>query len=175
MKAFNSTLKTGKPLQRKTPLQAKQTLRRHREKREKGLAQRIAESVGTAIKHLKGEAHLLRSEQHRRNVAALACVCCGKAGPSQCAHANATKGMGQKVCDSLTFPACPDCHRAHDQGGVLTKAERWRREWEYVDATRAQLIRRNQWPAEVEVAYQKAIVPLARVVHPETTDKEKAA
>lgn len=108
-----------------------------------------------------------RSEQHRRNVAALGCACCGKSGPSQCAHANATKGMGQKVCDSLTFPACPDCHRAHDQGGVLTKAERWRREWEYVDATRAQLIRRNQWSAEVEIAYQKAIVPLARVVHAE--------
>ena len=166
---WNSTLKPGKPLKRSAwkPSKPARPMFRHREKRGPGLAQRVALEVGTAIKHLKGEAHLLRSEQHRRNVAALACVCCGKAGPSQCAHANATKGMGQKVCDSLTFPACPDCHRAHDQGGVPTKAERWRREWEYVDATRAQLIRRNQWPAEVEAAYQVAIVPLARVVHPE--------
>lgn len=108
-----------------------------------------------------------RSEKHRRNVAALPCACCGKADPSQCAHANATKGAGLKVCDSLTFPLCPDCHRAHDQGGVYTKLERWKREWEYSDYTRALLIRRNQWPAEVEEAYQKAIVPLARVVHAE--------
>lgn len=113
-----------------------------------------------------------RSEKHRRNVAALPCACCGIQNQSQCAHANATKGMGQKVCDSLTFPACPDCHRAHDQGGVLPKAERWRREWEYVDATRALLIRRNQWPAEVEAAYQRAIVPLARVVHSEQKESQ---
>lgn len=46
--------------------------------------------------------------------------------------------------------------------------ERIRREWEYVDQTRAQLIRRNQWSAEVEQAYQLAIVPLARMVHAET-------
>jgi len=167
MKALNSTLKPGKPMQRKTPLQATKPMQRNREKKGKGLAQRIAESLGRAIQHARGESNLLRSEQHRRNVAALACVCCGKAGPSQCAHANATKGAGLKVCDSLTFPLCPDCHRAHDQGGVYTKLERWKREWEFADATRAQLIRRNQWPAEVEIAYQKAIVPLARVVHAE--------
>lgn len=162
---WNSTLKPGKPLQRKTPLQAKQTLRRHREKREKGLAQRIAESVGTAIKHLKGEAHLLRSEQHRRNVAALGCLVTGK--PAQACHVNFSKGMGLKVCDSLCFPLSPELHREHDQGGI-PRMERIRREWEYVDQTRALLIRKNQWPAEVEIAYQRAIEPLARVVHAET-------
>src|SRR5690606_16162925 len=109
----------------------------------------------------------LRSEKHRRNVSQLACVCCGRPGPSQCAHANATKGFGVKACDSLTFPLCPDCHRLHDQGGIYTKSERWRREWEYVDATRAELLYRNQWSAEVEAAYRKAIEPLARVVHGE--------
>jgi len=112
-----------------------------------------------------------RSEKHRRNVAALSCIVCGRFGPSQCAHINFSKGMASKVSDALTFPACPSCHSTHDQGGI-SRQERWKREWEYVDATRALLIRSNQWSSEVEEAYQLAIVPLARVVHPE---KEKAA
>lgn len=157
--SWNSTLKPGKSLQRKAPLRSSGP------KKGKGLAQRIAESLGKAIQHARGESNLLRSEQHRRNVAALACVCCSKVGPSQCAHANATKGMSQKVCDSLTFPLCPDCHRVHDQSGIFTKAERWKLEWEFADATRANLIRRNQWPAAVEAHYQRAIAPLARMVH----------
>lgn len=105
-----------------------------------------------------------RSEKHRRNVASLNCVVCGRHGPSQCAHINHGKGLAMKVCDSLTFPACPQCHTAHDQGG-MERETRWKREWEYVDATRANLIRKNLWPAEVEKAYQVAIQPLARVVH----------
>lgn len=107
-----------------------------------------------------------RSEKHRRLVASLSCAVCSRTGPSQAAHVNFSKGMGSKACDSLTFPACPSCHANHDQGGI-DRQERWKREWEYVDQTRALLIRRNQWPAEVEAAYQVAIVPLARVVHPE--------
>lgn len=106
-----------------------------------------------------------RSEKHRRNVAALPCVSCNHGG-CQCAHANFGKGMGTKVSDALTFPLCPACHRTHDTGGI-PRAARWRREWEYCDFTRARLIRRNQWPAEVEAAYQTAIQPLARVVHGE--------
>ncbi|NYT76629.1 hypothetical protein H0A71_06465 [Alcaligenaceae bacterium] len=105
-----------------------------------------------------------RSEKHRRNVASLPCVVTGRPGPSQCGHANFNKGMSTKVCDSLTFPISPDAHRDHDQGGIA-KQDRWRREWEYVDATRAMLIQRNQWPTEAEEAYQIAIQPLARVVH----------
>lgn len=105
-----------------------------------------------------------RSEKHRRNVAQLDCVCCGRTGPSQAAHINYGKGLALKVCDSLTFPMCPDCHRHHDQGGIA-KADRWRREWEYVDAARSRLIRQNRWMPEVEAAYQVAIQPLSRVVH----------
>ena len=115
-----------------------------------------------------------RSEKHRRLVASLACAVCGRHSRSQCAHINFSKGLALKADDSLTFPACPSCHASHDQGGI-PRIERIRREWEYVDQTRALLIRRNQWTAEVEAAYQKAIQPLARMVHPETTDKEKAA
>lgn len=109
-----------------------------------------------------------RSEKHRRDVAALACVICGRHSPSQCAHINFSKGLSIKADDSLTFPACPDCHRNHDSGGI-PREERWQREWEYVDATRAALIRQNKWGAEVEAHYQTAIVPLARMVHGEAT------
>lgn len=107
-----------------------------------------------------------RSEKHRRNVAAMNCIICGRYGPSQCAHINFSKGLSLKADDSLTFPACPDCHRNHDAGG-MPREIRWKREWEFADATRAQLIRRNQWPAEIEAHYQRAIEPLRRVVHPE--------
>lgn len=159
---WNSTLRPGKSLQRKTPLQSAKPMARNREKKGKGLAQRIADSLGRAIQHARGESNLLRSEAHRRNVSALGCLITGK--PAQACHVNFGKGMGMKVCDSLCFPLSPELHREHDQGGI-PRMERIRREWEYVDQTRAQLIRRNQWPAEVEQAYQKAIAPLARVVH----------
>lgn len=155
-------------LQRKTPLHGKKPISRGAVKKGPGLAQRIAESLGRAIQHARGESNLLRSEQHRRNVAALPCACCGKHGPTQCAHINFGKALGRKVCDSLTFPLCPDCHRHHDQGG-MQRSLRHQLEWEYTDFARAELIRRNQWPAHVEEAYQRAIVPLARVVHPEST------
>lgn len=105
-----------------------------------------------------------RSEKHRRIVASLPCVVCDKWGPSQCAHINFSKSLSSKADDSLTFPACPQCHASHDQGG-MSREERWKCEWEYVDATRANLIRKNLWPADVENAYQVAIQPLARVVH----------
>lgn len=107
-----------------------------------------------------------RSEKHRRLVASLPCVVTGKPGPNQCGHANFGKGMSTKVCDSLTFPISPDAHRYHDQGG-MSREDRWRREWEYVDATRALMIQQNLWSPEAEAAYKIAIQPLARVVHAE--------
>lgn len=155
---WNSTL------QRKTPLKASKPMRRSAGKKGPGLAQRIAQSLGRAIQHARGESSVLRSEAHRRNVAALPCIATGKPGPSQCAHVNFGKGMGLKSCDSLCFPLSPDAHRAHDQGG-MPRQQRLRLEWEYADATGAELIRRNQWPPEIEAAYQKAIQPLARAVH----------
>src|SRR5690606_21011660 len=171
---WNSTFtKPAKPMQRKTPMKAGKPMARGREKRGPGLAQRIAESMGRAIKHARGESNLLRSVEHRQNVAALPCAKCGIVGFSQAAHVNFNKGGALKVCDSLTFPLCCSrpgvvgCHVLHDQGGIYTRQERARAEWEFVDATRSLLIRQNKWPAYVESAYLKAIVPLARVVHPE--------
>src|SRR5690606_30998352 len=123
-------------LQRKTPLRPKAPMKRKSEKKGKGLAQRIAESLGRAIQHARGESNLLRSEAHRKNVAALGCLISGK--PAQACHVNFDKGMGLKVCDSLCFPLSPELHHQHDQGG-MPRQERWRREWEYVDQTRALL------------------------------------
>lgn len=105
-----------------------------------------------------------RSEKHRRAVADLDCIICDRYGPSQAAHVNFGKGMGLKASDALIFPACPTCHTNHDQGGI-SKTDRWLIEWEYVDATRALMIRKNLWPIDVEQAYQVAIVPLASAVH----------
>lgn len=159
MRAWNSTLKpSARPLQR-SPMKKSAP-----KKRAPGLAQRVAESVGRALKHVRGESNLLRSESHRRNVAALGCLITGQ--PAQACHVNFGKGMGLKACDSLCFPLSPALHALHDQGG-MTRADRHRKEWEYVDATRALLMQKGQWSAEVERHYQLAIEPLARVVHKE--------
>lgn len=172
---WNSTFNNpGKPMKRSAwkPSKPARPIFRSREKKGPGLAHRVALEVGTSIKHNKGEPCLLRSEEHRKNVAALPCAKCRIVGFSQAAHANFDKAGALKNCDSLTFPLCCDrpgvrgCHSLHDQGGIYTKEERPLREWEHIDATRAALIRQNKWPAEVEEAYQKAIAPLARVVHP---------
>lgn len=175
MNLWNSTFKSAsKPLQRKTSMKRGNSLKTNQNAKSRhGLAQRVAESLGRAIKHVRRESNLLRSEQHRQNVAALSCAKCGVIKFSQAAHVNFGKGGGLKTCDSLTFPLCCDrpgvrgCHSLHDQGGIYTKAERARIEWEYVDATRAHLIRQNKWSSEIESHYQAAIVPLARMVHSE--------
>lgn len=96
-------------------------------------------------------------------------VCRGERDTVVPCHANWSdygKGLGLKVCDSLTFPLSPELHHEHDRGG-MPRAERIRREWEYVDTTRAALIRRGQWTPEIEQHYQRAILPLRRMVHGE--------
>jgi hypothetical protein len=101
-----------------------------------------------------------RSEKHRRAVAGLDCIVCGRYGPSQAAHVNFGKGMGLKASDALIFPACPSCHTNHDQGGI-NKIERWKREYKYVSATRSLMLRNKLWSDDVERAYWLAISPLA--------------
>lgn len=164
MKTWNSTLKRGTSQLKRSPMTRKPMKTNQSAKSRTGLAQRIAESLGRAIKHAKGESSLLRSEQHRRNVAALKCLITGK--PAQACHVNFDKGVGLKVCDSLCFPLSPELHHEHDQGG-MPRVQRQRLEWEYVDATRAQLIQKGQWTDQIEQHYQRAIEPLRRVVHTE--------
>jgi hypothetical protein len=80
-----------------------------------------------------------RSEAYRRLVAALPCIRCGKPGPSQCAHANTGKGMGIKASDEDSFPLCPPCHSAFDQGAMFTKEQRREVEQEWIAQTRAEV------------------------------------
>lgn len=167
MRAWNSTFKApAKPMQRSKPMKTKQN-----RKTGSGLAQRVAKLAGTGLQHERKPSRLLRSKAHRQNVAALGCLITGR--PAQACHVNFGKGMGIKACDSLCFPLCPELHAKHDQGG-MPRQERWKREWEYVDATRAKLIRKGLWTAEIEAHYQRAIEPLSRVVHADL-GKEKAA
>ena len=98
----------------------------------------------------------LRSDKHRRLVAFIPCHECGLEGQSQAAHANYSKGMGIKACDSQIFPMCHACHQWLDQGGELTREERRNYERRAVDGTRRLLRALGKWISEVEEAFQRA-------------------
>lgn len=148
-------------LKRSTELRTRTQMPRTRKaKREKGLGQRVEATLGFLRPLGTKTPTVLRSEEHRRNVAALGCMVTG--APAQACHANFGKGMGLKACDSLCFPLCPELHAAHDQGG-MSRAERRRQEWAFVDWTRAELLKKNLWPRSVEAFYQTAIQGLKRV------------
>lgn len=85
--------------------------------------------------------HTFRSVAYRKKVAGLACINCGKAPPSQCAHANTGKGMALKASDADSFPLCPPCHRQFDQGAMFAKAERRAVEQIWIAQTRKELER----------------------------------
>lgn len=155
-------------LQRKTPM------KRSKADRGEGLGRKVEIVMGFYRPPGHKLPTLLRSEQHRRNVAALDCACCGRQGASQAAHANITKGMALKACDSLTFPLCPECHRDLDQGGKLLRDARRHREWVWVDWARAELMALGKWTPEIELHYRKAIKPLRALGNPDDA-KEKAA
>jgi hypothetical protein len=69
-------------------------------------------------------------------------VCGGEASPDIVvpAHRNEGKGMGLKVSNDLTIPACHWCHIEYDQGKCFTREEKrgmWNRayaEWEPIRA-----------------------------------------
>ena len=50
-------------------------------------------------------------KRHMARVAALDCVLCGKAGPSEVHHIREGQGAAQRAQDTLTCALCPDCHR----------------------------------------------------------------
>jgi len=98
----------------------------------------------------------LRSEKHRRLVASMPCCECETEIGIQAAHANYSKGMGIKACDSQIFPMCQTCHQWLDQGGELSKEERRNYERRAVDGTRRLLRVSGQWREEIEKAFQRA-------------------
>lgn len=93
-----------------------------------------------------------RSEPHRRLVAGMHCIACGRVGYSQCAHMNGGGGA-MKHDDRLTFPLCADgpgwrgCHMNHDQPGqgARGKLQRRRLEAVYVLLTVRELVDGGQW------------------------------
>ena len=51
-------------------------------------------------------------------------VCCGRDDTVVPAHRNQGKGMGLKVADVFTVPACQDCHAEYDQGNRFLREEK---------------------------------------------------
>lgn len=86
----------------------------------------------------------LRDESYRRWVASLHCARCGKAGPSQAAHADEHKGMSLKSSDESCYPLCADspgrrgCHVIIGATGTLPREHRRRLEQQYAAQTRLQ-------------------------------------
>ena len=85
----------------------------------------------------------VRDESYRRWVASLPCAHCGKAGPSQAAHADEGKGMSIKASDDTCYPLCADapgrrgCHSVIGASGMFTQAQRRALEATYQERTRA--------------------------------------
>jgi hypothetical protein len=87
----------------------------------------------------------VRDENYRRLVAMLPCAHCGKAGPSQAAHADEGKGLGMKACDLTCYPLCADspgrrgCHSVIGASGAFTRDQRRALEAGYAAKTRKAL------------------------------------
>lgn len=149
----------------RTQLQRRQALKRSafkakpKEKKGPSMPMVVAKLVGTLFKHQPKLPAVFRSEQHRRNVAALPCANCGRWYRSQAAHMNGVefgKGLGLKVSDALMFPLCTDnawgrgCHSMLDQGGVYDKATAVALQITWLHQTRDELKRLGQWPEEAD-------------------------
>lgn len=97
-----------------------------------------------------------RSEDYRRLVAAMDCIHCGRAGPSQAAHADQGKGAHIKTDDRTCFPLCstrPDgagCHDIIGASGQYTREQRRELELVYGAQTRAAIKLSGQWPKNLE-------------------------
>lgn len=96
-----------------------------------------------------------RSERYLRLVAALPCIHCGRAAPSQAAHADQGKGAGIKADDRTAYPLCAakpgrrGCHDIIGDTGAFTKAQRRALEERYGSRTRAKIIAAGEWPADL--------------------------
>ena len=89
-----------------------------------------------------------RSEAYRRWVASLACAHCNRYPPSQCAHADESKGMALKSSDANCFPLCAACHLGIGSEGWFKKEHRRTLERKYGEKTRATAKAAGTWPGE---------------------------
>uniref|UniRef100_UPI0033400FE1 Ref family recombination enhancement nuclease n=1 Tax=Castellaniella defragrans TaxID=75697 RepID=UPI0033400FE1 len=100
MRAFNSTLKPGKPMQRKTPMRSGKPMVRGRQKRS-------GKPCGmTAIERRFLDA-----------IAAQGCILCRRLGypgtPAEIHHLRAGMGAGQRNSNQNVIPLCPEHHRGN--------------------------------------------------------------
>lgn len=83
------------------------------------------------------------------------CAHCGRPGPSQFCHADEDKGTGIKTDCRRGWPGCADrpgqigCHTLVGSTGHYPKAERRKIEERMGRETRADVIRRGLWPANL--------------------------
>lgn len=100
----------------------------------------------------KGNAR--RSPAYLRWVATLACAHCGRAGPSQAAHADEGKGMSIKAPDDTAMPLCADapgrrgCHSLIGTDGMFNRVTRRALEQTYGARTRDTARETGHWPPE---------------------------
>lgn len=109
-------LQRTKPLTRKTPLRAKAPMKRRARKARPGHAPAYLAAC-------RGEPCYLQFQG----------ICHGEAGRETVvpAHQNQGKGMGIKVHDKFTVPACFWCHTAYDQSGLERNLKRAAWDWAY--------------------------------------------
>lgn len=99
--------------------------------------------------------NVARSGSYRRLVSAFPCIHCGRAGPSQAAHADQGKGAHIKTDDRTCFPLCatsfaaPGCHDIIGASGQYTRDERRALEVKYGAATRAAIWCMGLWPDDL--------------------------
>lgn len=97
----------------------------------------------------------VRSEAYRRAVASLACIHCGRPGPTQAAHPSTGRGGAMKTDDRRCFPLCAPrigdmgCHARFDQGALFPKQVRREVEQEWTRRTQLLLLTNGLWPAGV--------------------------
>lgn len=130
----NSSLMRSAPLTRKTPLKASTSLTRTPFKR-----RAPKKRAGHEPKYLaacRGEPCYLQ----------LPAICRGAVGLETVvpAHRNQGKGMGLKVPDEQTVPACFWCHTAYDQGGLDREIKRAAFDWAYTRWKAARASKMNE-------------------------------
>lgn len=113
MRAWNSTLKPGKALQRNAPMQRSAMKRSSRRKHK------------IAGHHDQKMLEACRGEPCYLSIPG---VCVGGTDTTVPAHSNQArhgKGMGIKAKDQYTVPACYACHAEIDQGNTFTREEKF--------------------------------------------------
>ncbi len=165
---WNSTLRSGKPLTRKTPLRQGKPLK----------------SNQNAISRYGSKARGATAAEKRflDAIASQGCILCRTLGypgtPAEIHHLRTGMGAGQRNTNENVIPLCPEHHRgatgyhglgrrAFERMYGLTELDLLRKAWEVMDAGRAERISRHDWSTADEIEYHTGIRPIADALHPE--------